>query len=73
MFGPSPYLQSSDYQAPGNVTGDAASVWFDDFNVHLGLQPPAVSMLTRLIWGGARRVQLRVTLSPDSFTNFNGA
>ena len=67
MFGSSPFLQATDYQAPADLTF-AQSYTISSTSLDMALSAAAVQHLSAT--GGN---QFRITLPQNCFTNHNGA
>jgi hypothetical protein len=58
---------------PGDIEGAAVSYSLSDSSLTLNLNSDVASLLTDVVAEGSYKAQFRVMLSPDSYSNFNGA
>ncbi len=58
---------------PGDIEGAAVSYSLSGSSLTLNLNSDVASLLTDVVAEGSYKAQFRVMLSPDSYSNFNGA
>ncbi len=71
-FGSSSILQAPDYEAPAQIPAAAEAWTLTKTTLNVNLNNAAVGRIMDIVDAGINRVQLRVAMSVDTFSNFNG-